>query len=268
MKSASGHVPTVFYSGGIDSEVVIRSFLELGVKPHVVTAIILDSNAEDVTMATRFCFDNGLRQEFITLDPKRWVDEFFFAKIEEYNCFWLHTMFYAWMLETVDPDFPVFGCGTIGSGLKDPYRVHFERREEDFFVLENDYFLSIYLWLDRKKRNGCPRFWIYTPELIQAYLTHPLVEFYLRDYDRLSRSTPSIEDWKFMIYHLHYDMPRRTKWSGWEAFTGSSYFRDVLRRLAARYPLKPNTYHQEMSLRQIVDQTAWKTEAVCPTRAG
>jgi len=59
----------VFLSGGTDSEIVVRNFVEIGVKPKcVVVKFKNDYNLDDVNEAIEICKDLDLKLEIVDLD--------------------------------------------------------------------------------------------------------------------------------------------------------------------------------------------------------
>ena len=74
----------VCMSGGIDSEVIARAFIELGVSFSALTAEFTDgSNTHDTDHARRFCAAQGITQHWLKLDPvqafgdgmERWISD-------------------------------------------------------------------------------------------------------------------------------------------------------------------------------------------------
>lgn len=66
----------IYFSGGTDCEIVIKSFLAIGIKPKLLTIRYTDnSNSFEVVQAQRIAIDLGLKLEIIDFD----VREFYFS---------------------------------------------------------------------------------------------------------------------------------------------------------------------------------------------
>lgn len=72
----------VFLSGGTDSEIVVKNFLSIGVKPKCVTIRMNGYNDADVSIATKIATDLDLPTTIVDVDIK---DYFYSGKAKEFS---------------------------------------------------------------------------------------------------------------------------------------------------------------------------------------
>jgi len=67
--------PCIFFSGGIDSEIVIRSYLELGVNPEIIIVRYEDDiNIYDVSFAVVICNQLGINYRIVDFNLKKFYE--------------------------------------------------------------------------------------------------------------------------------------------------------------------------------------------------
>jgi hypothetical protein len=67
--------PCIFFSGGVDSEIVLRSFIEIGAKPKVyIVRYEQDYNIYDVSYAVAICSTLGVEHTIIDFNLKKFYE--------------------------------------------------------------------------------------------------------------------------------------------------------------------------------------------------
>ena len=199
----------VLFSGGIDSEIVVQSFLFSGIPFRVaITRFRHDLNRHDIAFAIKFCEAHGLRYRLLDLDVER-----FFASgaaldyALEARCVQpqlLHTM---WAMDQVD-GYPILGSGECYLARRAPagggavWEMH-----------EKERIAAWYRHLLAKSRAGCAGFFQWNPENMLAFLRDPLVAA-LCD-DRLADEEDSSAV-KPVVYRGHFLFEPRPKYHGFE----------------------------------------------------
>lgn len=207
---------TVLFSGGVDSEVTLQSFLLAQIP---ITASILrfknDLNIHDISYAIIACEKLGVKYNIIDLDILRFWENQLLEYAEPSYCISPQLLSTMWLADQVD-EYPVFGGGecflvkeqdpNYTPGVS-PY-VHSE-----WYLWEREKIAAWYRHFIIKDRPACPGFFQFTPEIILAYLLDPEVE-------RLTRSEIcgklTTESSKLSIYQQHFNLVDRPKYSGFE----------------------------------------------------
>lgn len=206
----------VCMSGGIDSEVIARSFLAADIP---FTAIILrhtqNTNEHDIAYAFDWCQKNNVELEIVPFD----VVKFFVADIPAYikrgydagmNTYLSYM--YMHIAELVNAR---EGVAVMGSG-------------ETLFKSDGEVVsLEFRMWwynncrhmVDNPNMMYFPWFFKTTPEMVAAYLDEELVRLFTRDPSYYACAPlPEVQTLeKTIVYHKNFpDMMRRPKYTGWE----------------------------------------------------
>lgn len=152
----------ISYSGGIDSECVIKSFMEAGIAFKVATTKFKNElNEYDLYFARKFCRENNIKLHEIEID----IEKFLENDLETY----------AFALNCNSPIFPSHLKlwdqldGFIVAGHGDPIFRRIESTNDWFFqVKENED--TVYRYFKWRNRNGAPGFYAYTPEMILSFM--------------------------------------------------------------------------------------------------
>jgi hypothetical protein len=169
----------VFFSGGIDSEVVVRVNHDLGIKQNVVIIRMEnDYNVQDVTSALRVCDTIGIKPTVIDWNLKRFIEN------DAYDFYQRHyTPVIGWMtrmawVDLVD-NIPVF-CGAEPFWQRE--EAEYTKRISNvwkFHWHEDDFTLSLYG--NYKQREIVGEWWCYTPEPSMSFHKLPAVKSMLQD---------------------------------------------------------------------------------------
>lgn len=217
-------------SGGLDSEVMARAFLECNIP---FTAISFKhsagTNMHDIEYAIRFCNTNNIEHKIVEFDFNDFLDN----KIENYiqqgyrgsRMFRFLLMF---MLETIES---LGGCAVMGAG------------EHDYKTIDNKicltYMYNFVLPIEWCKRNNTvhfPYFYMHNPEIFASYMKTDIVNVVLSDpgyFKTPFRTSISLE--KILLFHCMWDnMERRSKENGFKFVSAERNAKDI--KLAQRFP--------------------------------
>ncbi len=198
----------VLFSGGMDSELVLRSFIEAGIEVNAITVEFERGiNEHDILWARKFCEIYDINHIIRPLN----IEEFWDNQLLDYalpvQCNSPQFPVTMWLLDQT-PGFPVIGSGD--SAIK--------RLEgtNDFVFDEQENYLTLYLHLMRRNRIGVPAFFQYTPELLLAFFEHPILQDY-RNFKAKQDRLISIPKYKFPIYqHSFPKLENRIVYNGFE----------------------------------------------------
>ena len=207
----------VFYSGGADSEVVLRVLLDLGVRPKVYTIRFIDgSNAHETDNAAEFCLQTGLEQIRIERDIERYIKEKQYLDLAtKYQCSQIA------YLNVVDSALsfcsgPVIMGGevylqkhqSLGPAVQTPEEWYYIYREnEDAFTYRVSHGTRLPI---------INEVFTYTPELLYSYLTDPMVAEVARNEVPGKITLLSIKR-KVYEKHLGCTLLAQTKYHGYES---------------------------------------------------
>jgi hypothetical protein len=154
----------IFFSGGIDSEVVCRSFMKAGID---FTPVICEYNEglnnHDIKYALGFCRKFGLEPKILKLDVKEyWKDCLNLS--EQTRCISPQFLVLMWMVSQVE------GYNILGSG-----ECYLEQSDYRWKMVEKEKVAALYKHYILNDIQGAPGFFQYTPELMLSYLEHPAI---------------------------------------------------------------------------------------------
>ena len=196
LANAHGKNLVLFFSGGLDSEVVLRSFLAIGFPPRVLT-IDFGFNENEILQARDLCRELGVPWEKKVFDVDLFWKHDVFTVAEKVGC--ISPPLCALMAATLEVEgYPVFGYGEL-----------------DFFSL-GTLFLeprgerwSMARWLQAHRRPGCASFFRHRPELELASLEDPMVQDFQNGSGGIYHRWFS--DLKYFFYHRHFGARWRPK---------------------------------------------------------
>ncbi len=196
----------VLLSGGMDSEVVVRSFVESGINIQVNIIEFEDGlNKHDIQFAFDACAEMKITPKIIPLNIRKfWKNEVWdYADLISSPSPMLATLF--WASDQLD--------GTVVIGGGDGY---FKRNEGSnvFYEWETEVFYSLYRWFVKRKRDGVPAFFQYNSEQMLAFMLDQAVLNFVRD--GKSRRLLSTRKIKHEIYSRHFKLAFRNPSNGYE----------------------------------------------------
>ncbi len=210
----------VLFSGGVDSEVTLRSFIESKIP---VRAAILrfadDLNVHDISWAVIKCEELGVPYTFYDLD----LISFWRGEAKRYAeatyCLSPQLISTMWLIDQI-PGYPILGSAEClfvkhGQALYAPGVTPYEKTRWDLW--EKERIAAWYRLFMIRGRAGCPGFFQYTPEIMLAYLRDPMVRDLLDDKFVGEFSTEGI---KAKVYEQYWPLQPRTKYTGFEKVLG------------------------------------------------
>ncbi len=199
----------VLFSGGIDSEVALRSFHEAGVP---VTAAILkfkdDLNLHDYSWAVLTCEELQIPYKLYELDLHSFWSSTEAARFaDETQCISPQLIATMWLIDQCE------GFCVLGSGENYLQDLGPDSRRPGWYLSEKEKVAAWYRHFMIRGREGCPGFFQYTPELMLAWLLDPMAR-QLWQQPAVSHidSIPT----KFQVYRQHFDLRARPKYTGFE----------------------------------------------------
>lgn len=208
---------TIYFSGGVDSEIVIRSFLEEKLPFDVVIGRYsngwLDS---DIQQGIEFCKQTNCKFEIVDIDITEFLTKKSFILSEKYKTGVLSSLFWIELLNQTNPSFPVFGAGNIKIEPMLTKGPHL-RKDDELFATVMFGFNPLYVWLNENKKNGCPKFNCWSPEQIYSFYLDSYVQDFIKCYSSIKSQVSDLEFIKPLIYNKYWpEMAVREKRTGWE----------------------------------------------------
>jgi len=197
----------VYFSGGLDSEVVIESFNHAKI-PITISILKLadDLNKHDIDYAINYCQERNLKYTIFELDFNWFIQSGNAKKYADlYRCPSFVGLGLMWTLDRM-PGFPIIGAGDFFHKL--------EHIDDKLFIAEFENRLSIQSYLIRAKKKGIGLFFKYNPENILSYLSMPIVK-------SIYEKNISIDDCTKHDFYKEYfkDILIRPKYHGFEKVT-------------------------------------------------
>jgi hypothetical protein len=206
----------VLFSGGLDSEVVVQSFLFAGIPVRAaITRFAGDLNRHDIAYAIRFCETHQVPYRMLDIDIGRFFES---GAALDYalraTCVQpqlLHTM---WAMDQVD-GYPILGSGEcyLVRRAAEPGEAGATRTGGVWEMLEKERIAGWYRHLLAAGRAGCAGVFQYDPSNMLAFLRDPVVAALCED--RL----PGVGDTaavKGVVYRRHFLLEPRPKFHGFE----------------------------------------------------
>lgn len=205
----------VLLSGGIDSEVVVQSFLFAGIPFKVaITRFANRLNWHDISSAVRFCEMHGVPYRCLDID----IEKFFesgdaWAYGERTKCVQpqlLHTM---WAMDQVD-GYPILGSGECYLVRRSPAVSGGASGTPIWDMYEKERIASWFRHLMLAGREGCAGFFQYNPENMLSFLQDPLMVELCANKRPGHATTMKLKE---EIYRRHFLLERRRKYHGFES---------------------------------------------------
>jgi hypothetical protein len=239
---------TVLFSGGADSEVVLRSFYEQGIPCKVAICQFANKlNLHDVGYAVECCQQLGIQFDLIPLDIEWFLDGAYWPYAEASQSRSPELCSTMWLADQVD-GIPIMGSGecylvkripaTYVDGAS-PYT------KTPWDLYERELIAGWYRHFMRTGRKAVPAFFQYTPEIMLSFLREDRVVDLVNDRLIGKRSTVTS---KLGIYQKYFPLADRKKFSGYE---------NVAARVSdLRIHLRRQMPHSEMFLTEYNDLVA------------
>jgi hypothetical protein len=229
----------LFFSGGIDSEIIATEFLNLGREFTVISLDIFDSNgnnnSHDIWWAKQFCKKNNVEQ---ILHPFNF-EEFVKSNIPEYinMGFYSHRInryMVIYMLQLAER---LGGCAVLGGRESSIYLNEFNEpcfENGVWFNLGSDY-------CSKFNKQHYPTFFLQNPEIFASYLKLPVIDTMLKDSNYFRNAPINVSFEKMIEYRkLYPNSPPRKKYDGFE--TMQKLWNDTKKKLNDQFPEENKIY--------------------------
>jgi len=219
-----GRVPYIFLSGGLDSEVVVRSFLDAGVSFKTISfRFEHDLSSHETYYIDRFVKVHSLDHCYYDISPD-WLlsneAEYFF---EQSQCVMSEMLPHMKLISYVWNDlngFPILGNGDlyVSKDISVDWIFDKSKPKYEWNYIEFEYILAWNRFAIKNKILGCLGFFMHTPEIVLAMVNDPVMSKCLKNelkFKLSSRSTKSV------VYIKHWpDLEPRLKYHGSEKLGG------------------------------------------------
>lgn len=203
-------------SGGYDSEITCRAFLDQNIDFSVLTLVHHEgTNHHDIRFIVEWCKEAGVRHELVSFS----VTDFLLRGIDRYAEYpAIHPFRYLqlYLMERVEER---HGYAVLASGEQlyqaDPRKESWNRGDMSL-PLSNGSVIPL-AWCNDTNTRHEPYFHFATPEVCLAYLTHPLVAAALDNPDAVFRHEANAYTLKRLVYQSAWpDLQVRYKSHGFE----------------------------------------------------
>ena len=199
IKASTDKPLVIMMSGGVDSEVVARSFKDAGIDFTVAILRFSDNlNQHDIMYAEDWCLQNNVDFRYYDLNPlKFWFSKHAKELVEKTQNPLPDMLCTMWLVEQID-GFPIIGQG-------EPYVY---KSPNGFVFREREVIISWYKHMINYNIHGIAGFFQYLPEQMLAILDDNITK---------SLSFESNDQIKYNIYKQYYsDLKPRPKYTGAE----------------------------------------------------
>jgi hypothetical protein len=230
----------VLFSGGVDSEVALRSFIEAKIPVRVAILRFADDlNIHDISWAVIICEALGVPYTFYDLDlvefwkgeAKRYAEATYCVSPQLLSTMWLidHIRGYP-ILGSAECLFVKHGAAAFQGGITDYEKTRWDLWEKERIAAWYRIFMV-------KGREGCPGFFQYTPEIMLSYVRDPMVQDLLNDKFEGEFTTEGI---KAKVYEQYWPLQKRVKYTGFERVAG--YELELRAELTERFSTSNHVY--------------------------
>lgn len=213
---ALGRMPVVLLSGGMDSEVVVKSFLEAGVQFETRTFRFRhELNSHEIGYVQLFCKRHGLVPQYFDIDIGVW------ARSDEARTLYLNSQCFPFgmipHMKLISNIWERGGFPVLGNG-----DVYLEKTADGWKYTELEHMLAWYRHAVHSRILGAIGFFQHTPELILSMLREPGMERLGLGADKIANAMfENSRATKYNIYRKCWpDLLSRPKFGGNEKTVG------------------------------------------------
>lgn len=198
----------VCYSGGIDSEVTLRSFLEQKIPVRAaIMKMRYDLNFHDYKLAIKFCEKNNVKYHLFEIDAMEFLHTDMWSYADTHKMISPQIPFQLWLLDQFD-EFPVVCGGDLPLYVEDK-QIKYKFKPQTTTVSRH---------LMMSGREGGPLFHIHNPEQVYSFLNDEIVTLWRKQF--ISSPIDNVYMLKPLIYEKYFPgLIPRWKWTGVEMFS-------------------------------------------------
>lgn len=214
---SSDEKANILFSGGNESEIVVRSFLAQNLPFNVsILKFKNNLNLHDISFAVVFCEQYGISYDVIELDIKNFLEGEVFDYAERTKCPSPQLPPTMWLADQID-GLPIMGSGEpyLSKVVPDDYIPGKSPYEPSEWVFqEKERIQAWYRHFLIQNRPAVPGFFQYTPELMYMFLKSPVVQELVSNKREGKLSTVSTKGETYRLWFP--DMIDRPKFHGFE----------------------------------------------------
>jgi hypothetical protein len=216
--------PYIFLSGGLDSEVVTKAFIDVGVEFKVISFRFKDNfSSHEMHYIDKFIEKHGLDHSYYDIDPNWLTSDEADAYFEQSQCSQSEMLPHMKLIDYVWNNlngFPVLGNGDlyVSKDIAVDWIFDKSKPKYQWNYIEYEYILAWNRFAVRNKILGCLGFFMHNPEIVLAMMQDPDMKKCINNeipYKMSSRSTKTvvyIKSWN--------DLEPRLKYHGSEQLGG------------------------------------------------
>jgi len=227
--AAMGRTPMILLSGGYDSEVTVRAFLDIGLPFQAVTFRLKHGlNRHEMYYVEKFSARHGFEVRYVDIDIVEWLASSEAAEMYDVSrCHFAEMLPHMKLMDLIWDNWqgmPILGNGDlyVVRDINPAYRMKdFSAPKYEWNYLEYEYILAWFRYAVYRKMLGGIGFFQHTPEITLGMALEPEMQAVCMDqnpYKMSSRST------KYVIYKKYWpDLLDRLKYDGGELTKGLYY---------------------------------------------
>lgn len=214
----------VCFSGGIDSEVIVRSLQEANAKFEIVVMRLnynglKNVNEHDNEYAFNYAKKHSIPYHIVDFELTDFIKNVFENEADQYKGDYLGILIHTEIVKK----FPNHHCILGGGDIKlKRHRFHGRPDTPGMFIEESEISISAIEAAHRQGHGVSNRFFMHTPELMLAWLTDPDIAHWIKYEYALAGKFTVIEFngiKAFTLYKHWPDMTPRPKYNGFEKLT-------------------------------------------------
>jgi len=207
------HPIVLAFSGGIDGEVIARSFLAAGIEFSALTLVYKHGlNKHDVHWAKKFCTENKIKHYLVELDLANFIQSGYQKYLD--LGYQAHNVYRYLQLQLVDLIDAMGATAVTGGG-----EILIINHDDVAVMKQESSFVNVIEYSKNLKRMHFPYFLQFRPECVASYLDEKLIRFLLDNVQYFPKDTWASTE-KIMIFHSYFtEMERRNKFHGFELVT-------------------------------------------------
>jgi hypothetical protein len=202
---------TLLFSGGLDSEYMIRIFEKAKIPFDVAIITYGNYNSHDTKFAFDFCESHNIKPTVVDIDIEKFIQE---GKIYEIA----HTAkCCAYQMPSIMHGITKLD-GTIIMANGEPY---VKKYDDSWYWQETEKVNSYMNWYNINNIDGTPDFLRYTPEMTLSFLENPIIKEIVENNNLGKLSTRTS---KHKLYSKEFSFIPRPKFTGWEELEKTKYY--------------------------------------------
>lgn len=210
----------LLYSGGLDSEIILKEAIEANIKITPITIRFKDQlNQHDLAYVEAFAQKFNQDILYLDIDIEAWRTDAtspygYLSLVKQYGFVHMATPLYLWARNeinlTLQPGICINGSGDLPLA-KGPDPKDISNTTWQVFVSIDSQWKRMH-WTNTHYPNDAPLFFMYTPELVGSFINEPEIQICTQVPYKLSVSSSK----KALYHRLWPDLPVRHKYTGFE----------------------------------------------------